>query len=212
MSAFHEIQFPVPISFRSIGGPERRTEIITLESGHEERNTPWKHARRRYDAGIGIRSLADIESVVCFFEARSGRLHGFRWKDPLDYQSSAAGTPPAATDQLLGLGGGVQSVFQLSKIYEPGANEYIREITKPVTGSLQLAVAGNQKAEGTDFTVDNQTGHITFLPGAEPGAGLAVTAGFAFDVPVRFDTDYLAISIEAFQSGSIGSIPILEIR
>ncbi|PHR60841.1 MAG: glycoside hydrolase family 24 [Robiginitomaculum sp.] len=212
MSAFHEIQFPISISFRSVGGPERRTEIVTLESGYEERNTPWKHARRRYDAAIGIRSLVDIESVVSFFEARSGRLHGFRWKDPVDHQSSAVGTPPSATDQLLGLGDGVQTVFQLSKIYEPGTNKYIRIITKPVTGSLQMAVAGSIKAEGTDFSIDNQTGQITFLAGSEPGAGLAVTAGFQFDVPVRFDTDYLAISVEAFQSGSIGSIPIMEIR
>lgn len=55
--AFHEIRFPADLSFGSLGGPERRTDIVTLSSGFEERNTPWSHSRRRYDAGAGMMSL-----------------------------------------------------------------------------------------------------------------------------------------------------------
>lgn len=85
--SFHEVRFPASLSFGSIGGPERRTDIVTLANGFEERNTPWAHARRRYDAGFGLRSLDDIEALISFFEARQGQLIGFRWKDWSDYKS-----------------------------------------------------------------------------------------------------------------------------
>jgi uncharacterized protein (TIGR02217 family) len=212
MSAFHNIRFPVSVSFRSLGGPERRTEIVGLESGHEERNSPWKHGRRRYDAGIGVRSLHDIEQVQAFFEARSGRLYGFRWKDPLDYTSAPLKTSISASDQLLGTGDGTQSVFALRKTYEAGEHAYLRPITKPVAGTVLLAVGGQNRVEGVEYTLDDTSGEISFLPGHIPAAGEAVTAGFEFDVPVRFDTDYLAISLESFEAGAIASIPIVEIR
>jgi len=212
MSAFHEIRFPVSVSFRSTGGPERRTEVIELASGYEERNTPWQHARRRYDAGLGVRSLADIESVLAFYEARMGRLHGFRWKDFIDSRSCAAADTISASDQMLGDGDGSKSVFQISKTYETGSYAYRRIITKPVENSLQIAVAGVPVIEGTDYSVNYTLGEITFVPGSIPGVGQAVTAGFEFDVPVRFDTDLLSISLETFQSGAILSIPVVEVR
>lgn len=212
MSVFHEIRFPVAVSFRSTGGPERRTEVIELASGYEERNTPWQHARRRYDAGLGVRSLADIESVLAFYEARMGRLHGFRWKDFIDFRSCGAVDTISAFDQTLGDGDGAKSVFQLSKTYETGSYAYQRRITKPVENSLQIAVAGVPVIEGTDYSVDYDLGAVTFVAGSIPGVGQAVTAGFEFDVPVRFDTDILSISLETFQSGAILSIPVVEVR
>jgi len=212
MNVFHEIRFPVSVSFRSSGGPMRRTEIVTLESGHEERNSPWQHARRRYDAGIGVRSLVDIEKVLAFFEARMGQLHGFRWKDAADFRSNTVGSDISSTDQLLGIGDGVTTVFQLSKAYEVGAHAYVRPISKPVTSSVQVAVAGVEQSIGIAFLINSTTGIITFLSGHEPAFGQDVTAGFKFDVPVRFDTDHLAISLETFSSGAISSIPIVEIR
>ena len=90
---FHEVRFPATLSFGSVGGPERRTEIVTLANGFEERNTPWAHSRRRYDAGLGLRSLDDVEALIAFFEARRGQLYGFRWKDWADYKSCAASKP-----------------------------------------------------------------------------------------------------------------------
>jgi len=212
MSIFHEIRFPVAVSFRSSGGPERRTEIVELASGFEERNTPWKHARRRYDAGVGVRSMDDIEQVLAFFEARAGRLHGFRWKDFADFRSASASSVITPLDQEIGVGDGVQAVFAIQKTYESGSFAYQRPITKLVENSTQIAVAGTIKSEGTDFSIDINTGTITFLTGAIPAAGEVVTAGYEFDVPVRFDTDALVISLETFNSGAIGSIPIVEVR
>ena len=82
--SFHDVRFPTSVSFGALGGPRRRTDIVTLSNGFEERNTPWAHARRRYDAGLGMRSLADIEAVIAFFAARQGQLFGFRWRDWTD--------------------------------------------------------------------------------------------------------------------------------
>ncbi len=212
MSAFHDVQFPLSVSFSSSGGPERRTEIVTLESGHEERNTPWQHARRRYDAGIGIRSLVDIEQVLAFFEARAGRLHGFRWKDFTDCRSASGQEPIAATDQDLGIGDGIRAGFQLSKTYGTMAYSYTRPIAKPIVDTVVIAVDGSVKTQNTHFSINADTGEITFLSGYEPLPGQMVSAGFQFDVPVRFDTDYLAISVESFSAGAITSIPIVEIR
>lgn len=208
--SFHEIRFPASLSFGALGGPERRTEIVTLASGHEERNTPWAHARRRYDAGLGLRSLDDIEVLIAFFEARQGQLIGFRWKDWSDYQSCKPSCSPAADDQLLGQGDEITSVFQLVKSYRSGTASYRRPITKPVAGSVSVTVGGVNMVEGTDFTLDDTTGLVAFTQ--PPGAGAEVRAGFAFDVPVRFDTDRIMTSVASFQAGEVPDVPIVEVR
>src|SRR6056297_3439801 len=112
---FHEIRFPANLSFGSIGGPERHTDVVTLANGFEERNTPWRHSRRRYDAGAAMRSLEDIEALIAFFEARRGQVHGFRWKDWADYKSCGAGAAPGDGDQVIATGDDVTAVFQLIK-------------------------------------------------------------------------------------------------
>jgi uncharacterized protein (TIGR02217 family) len=211
MTPFHEVRFPVEIAIRSSGGPERRTDIVTLGSGREERNARWAHARRRYDAGLGVRSLPALSAVVAFFEERRGRLHGFRFRDRLDFRSSSAGAPPAAADQALGVGTGTKAAFQLVKTYGAAFSPYARTIAKPVAGSVLVAVDGAAKTAGVDFTVDHAAGVVTFLPGKIPPAGKAVTAGFEFDVPVRFDTDRLEVNLASFEAGEAPSIPLIEI-
>ena len=208
--SFHDIRFPVALSFGSVGGPERRTEIVTLANGFEERNSPWAHSRRRYDAGLGLRSLDDVEATVAFFEARAGQLHGFRWKDWGDFKSCAPSAGVSATDQHLGTGDGVTTLFALRKGYGSGAETYWRPIAKPVAGSVRVAVDGVAQVEGVDFTVDTGTGQVSFA--APPGAGDAVTAGFEFDVPVRFDTDRIAVSVASFNAGEVPSVPVVEVR
>jgi uncharacterized protein (TIGR02217 family) len=208
--AFHEIRFPLEIAFGASGGPERRTEIVTLGSGREERNSPWALSRRRYNAGMGIRKLDDIHALIAFFEARHGRLHGFRWHDRADWKSAAPSAAVSALDQALGQGDGERTSFQLVKTYASGGASYTREIAKPVAGSVRIAVAGTPAAEGEDFAADHTTGLVTFFTAPAPEA--AVTAGFEFDVPVRFDTDFLDINLAAFEAGSVPDIPVIEIR
>jgi uncharacterized protein (TIGR02217 family) len=208
--AFHEVRFPASLSFGSVGGPERRTDIITLANGFEERNTPWAHSRRRYDAGFGLRSLDDVEALIAFFEARQGQLIGFRWKDWSDYKSCAPSDEVDALDQLIAVGDEVTDQFQLTKTYRSGRTTYSRPISKPVEGTIRVAVGGDVLRQSVDFEVDFETGTITFPH--PPDQGAEIRAGFEFDVPVRFDTEAIMTSISNFQAGEAPNVPILEIR
>jgi len=211
MTAFHEILFPLDIALKSAGGPERRTEIVSFGSGREARNARWAQSRRRYDAGYGVHTLEALQAVVAFFEERRGQLYGFRWRDRLDHVSAIAGSVVSPLDQGIGTGDGVTASFQLLKTYGGGFAPYQRVIAKPVAGSVRVAVAGVELAAGA-FSCDAGSGLVNFAAGHIPGPGRAVTAGFSFDVPVRFDTDYLEVDLSAFAAGAIPKIPLVEIR
>jgi len=114
---FHDVRFPANLSFGALGGPERRTEIVTLANGFEERNSPWSQSRRRFDAGLGMRSLDDLAAAVAFFEARQGQLYGFRWKDWTDFKSCAPSQVPTAFDQKIAIGDDEATEFGLVKNY-----------------------------------------------------------------------------------------------
>jgi len=203
--AFHEVTLPARLAFGSTGGVERRTEVGTLGSGFERRSTPWAQGRRRYLIGANLRSLDDMAALTEFFEARRGRLYGFRFRDFADFKSCAPGAAVTATDQALGTGDGVATVFQLGKAY----GDQVRPITKPVSGSVRVAVGGAELA-GADFTVEATTGRVTLAVPPEPGA--AVTAGFVFDTPVRFDADRIEVTLETFGAGRMAAVPLIEIR
>jgi uncharacterized protein (TIGR02217 family) len=212
MTSFHDVRFPTGISRRASGGPERRTDVVALASGHEERNSRWAHSRRRYNAGYGVRTLDELHAVISFFEQRRGRLHGFRWKDHADFKSCPPQSTVEPSDQLIGTGDGVTEAYQLIKSYGEGETAYLRPITKPASGSVRVAVDGEEKSVGVDFTVNEQSGLVSFLPGAIPGPAQPVTAGFEFDVPVRFDSDLLTINLDAFAAGQIPDIALVEVR
>lgn len=205
--AFHEIRFPTAISFHSSGGPERKTEIVALGSGYEERNAVWANSRRKYDVGYGVKTLDDLYTVIAFFEARMARLYGFRLKDFSDYKSCTPNGDITPFDQTIGTGDGVTAAFQLSKMYVSGTASWQRIVKKPVSGSSRVALNGAEQLSG--FSVDTTTGIVSFT--SPPGAGVSVTAGFEFDTPVRFDTDVLSINLANFSAGEIPSIPIVEI-
>lgn len=207
---FHEVRFPANLSFGSLGGPERRTEVVTLANGHEERNSPWAHSRRRYDAGLSLRSLDDIETLVAFFEARRGRLYGFRWRDWADYKSCPASRAPDYRDQVIGIGDGVARVWQLAKVYASGGNDYVRPIRKPVAGTVTLGIQREPLQESLHWVMDAATGLVTFE--VAPEAGVEITAGYEFDVPVRFDTDQIRTSVASFKAGDVPTVPVIEVR
>ena len=209
--AFHDIRFPLAVAFGSSGGPERRTEIVALASGHEERNARWAFSRRRFNAGTGIRSIADIHTLIGFFEERRGQLHGFRWRDRSDWKSGPPDAAPLPGDQTIGAGDGVATEFQLIKTYGGAFAPFQRVIAKPVAGTVRIALDGFEQSEGSQFIVDAATGMVSFLVGSIPAAGTVITAGFEFDVPVRFDSDRLEINLAAFDAGDVPSIPIVEL-
>lgn len=202
--AFHAVRFPLDVALGARGGPERKTDVVTLASGREQRNGRWQHSRRRYNAGYGVKSRADMAAVLAFFEERRGRLHGFLWRDGLDY--SSGGAVPGALDQAIGVGDGTTTAFQLTKRYGASFDPYLRPITRPVAGSVKVAVAGVELMSG--WAVDVATGVVTFT--SAPATGAAVTAGFLFDVPVRFDTDRLDVELTSFDGAEVPAIPLVE--
>lgn len=207
--AFHEISFPLRLALSTQGGPELLTDIVSLTNGREARNRRFRHARRRYDVGSTLRSVGDLYAVLAFFEARGGRLHGFRFRDPVDFSSAGWGSSVSPLDQLIGRGDGQTASFRLIKAYGDQAAVEERPIAKPVGASVRVALDGVEQTAG--FVVDQGAGVVTFLPGHVPGAGVEIRAGFEFDVPVRFDTERIEIDLEAFRAGRIPSIPLIEV-
>ena len=212
LESFHDVRFPLAVSFGATGGPERRNEIVSLTSGREKRNARLSQSRHRYDAGTGVRSIADLHDVLVFFEARRGSLHAFRFRDPFDMKSCRPEAQVSAQDQILGVGGGATTRYRLVKTYGDGEDAYQRLIGKPVVATLQVAVDGTELSSPDDFSFDELTGEIVFEAGAMPGEGATITAGYEFDVPVRFDIEQLSMSLTSFKAGQIPTIPLIEVQ
>src|SRR5690606_33954416 len=172
--AFHDVRFPDNISRGARGGPDRRTQIDELASCDEERSARWANSRRRYGVAYGIRRADALAAVVAFFEARNGRLHGFRFKDWGDHKSCLPSQAPAASDQQIGTGDGATTAFQLVKRYASGAQSWTRAIAKPMADTVRIALGGVEQLSG--WSVDTTTGVVSFS--AAPGTGVAITAGF----------------------------------
>jgi uncharacterized protein (TIGR02217 family) len=197
--SFHNTRFPLDVALGARGGPERATDIVTLASGREERNSRWAHSRRRYNAGYGVKSCADMQAVLAFFEERRGRFHSLLWRDALDHSSNG--------QQPLGIGDGTTMAFQLVKKYGADFDPYLRPITKPVAGSVTVFVDGTPTVA---FTLGAATGLVTFA--VAPALDAALTASFEFDVPVRFDIDRLNIELSSFDAADAPAIPLIEVR
>lgn len=212
---FHEVQFPTNLSYRSSGGPGWSTEIIEMDSGAEERVSRWVYPRHQWNAAYAIRTPEDLALLKAFYVARRGPAFGFRFKDWFDHTSSVEGIkiatyPTTHNDQPIGIGDASETDFQLIKRYTSGGINRDIKITKPVTGSVKIGLAGVDQSSG--WSVNTITGVITFT--SPPGSSVAVTAGYEFDKPVRFgrEIDVLLEAIyENFGSGSVPDIPLIEL-
>ena len=208
--SFHEVSFPLRLALGATGGPMRRTDIVNLSNGRENRNQRWRNARRRYEVGSAIKTLDDLYTVLEFCEARRGQLYGFRFRDPLDYRSGKPSEPITATDVELGLGSGEEAEFQLIKYYGDAESRFRRVIEKPRENSVLVAVDGTL-ADSETYTLDETKGVIRFTEGHIPDNGAVVTAGFEFDVPVRFDVAQIEINLSHFQAGQVPHVALVEI-
>lgn len=218
MSAFLETpRFPEDISYGSQGGPSYNTTIATQAAGHEKRNINWSLARYNYNVAYGIKDQADLESLLTFFHSVAGRAYGFRFKDHHDYKSGLLSASITDTDQVCRntvddslTGDGSTTTFQLVKTYTQGANSRQRDIKKPVSGTVVVAIDGTpQTASPLGWSVDTATGVITFS--TAPTNGQVVTAGFEFDVPCRFESDQIAARWDDYQLMS-ADVGLIEIR
>lgn len=201
MQAFDDVLFPFALGREAEVAPELSTAVVSSAGGQEVRNADWAEARTHYDVGPGVRSEADIAALLGFFRARMGPARGFRLRDPFDSASREEGAP-TPFDQAIGVGDGTATRFRLVKHY----GEVARRITRPVAGSVRVGVGG---AETSGFTLE--PGGWVALDAA-PAAGAMVTAGFRFDVPVRFAEDRLTVSRSTFLAGAAASVPLIEVR
>lgn len=195
MTDFHDVRFPLHLAFGTRGGPVRAIDILQMANGTELRNARGRHSRRQYNAVAGLKSREQAADLIQFFESRNGPLHGFRFRDPLDYEA----------DETLGLGDGQRTEFPLVKHYGTAPHIYTRRITKPVQGSVRVSLEGVE----TPVSIDHQRGLIQFQ--SAPDSGTIITATFEFDVPVRFASDALDIVLDDFGAAQIQDIPLIEI-
>ena len=196
---FHEVQFPTDIAYGAQGGPQYSTSVVITASGYEQRNSLWAVSRMAWNVATGLKLQAQLDTLIAFFRARKGRAYGFRFKDWSDYQ---------ATGQAIGTGDGTTHTFQLVKNYVSGPGSETRTIQKPVAGTVVVYLAGVMQSSG--WSVDTTTGIVSFV--TAPGTGVAITADFQFDVPVRFDTDSMAMTMEQVNLSDWQNLPIIEVR
>ena len=198
--AFVEVAFPSDIAYGSSGGPEYSTDIVITHGGYEQRNINWAQSRAKYNVAHGIKTQAQLDTLIAFFRARKGRANGFRFKDWSDYR---------ATAQAIGTGNGSNKIFQLVKAYTSGGITETRTITKPVSGTVTVYKNSVLQASGA-YSIDTITGKITFV--TAPANAAIITADFEFDVPVRFDTDRLSATLDSYGVNSWNDIPLVEVR
>lgn len=217
--AVHEVRLPEQIEVGAVGGAAFRTLVFTSDTGHEQRDIKWSRTRGQWDISYGILPMdtgaADtaIHDIIDFFHAREGKAHAFRFKDWTDYEIGVPSNPgPSSNHQTIGVGDNSNVTFQIFKRYTSGGINYDKPIYKLVSGTYFVYVDDVLQTEGggNDYTIDVDTGIITF--NSAPTGGQIVAVATEFDFLVRFDTDHLAVSVAQFNAGSIPAIPIVELR
>jgi uncharacterized protein (TIGR02217 family) len=211
---FHEVQFPVGVSQGAVGGMRFSTTVMPLSSGFESRNINWKSSRGEWDVSFGLQTQEQVEELVDFFSARRGKAYGFRFKDWTDYRAPRWRNTPGDMGgiPILFTTTGAQLTFQLTKIYGDVGGTYTRVLAKPVMGSVRLLNDGLPMIESVDFTTDYTTGIVTLSDTIALVEGHNIAGAFEFDVPARFDTDDMKISITSTEIMAWPSIPVVEIR
>lgn len=188
------VRLPDDVEAGARGGPSFNTSVITLGSGRENRGREWQVARHSWDIGYGIDTPSSFQAVIDFFYACGGRARSFLFKDWADYKGTLE-TVAAVVSQ--------PTKRQLVKTYTNGIVSYVRVVDHPVAGTL-LVYVDNMLTVA--YTIVG--GLITFT-GGDPGDDVKAT--FEFDIPVRFDTDQLSLTMENIKSMQIPSIAILEV-
>lgn len=145
--SFDEVQFPTSISLGAESISRRNVDVIKRGSGYEVRNERWRRSLRSYDISLGIRDIEDVQDVIDFWEARGGRARGFRFKDWADYEAVSQKLSPDGSPTV-----------QLIKTYSSSNQSFIRDIKKPVSGTLSFERGGSNY---DPTNVDTTTGIVT---------------------------------------------------
>ena len=223
--------FPYNISYDSISAATFASDVIVVDSGASTRISRWDQPLLEFDVGFAVRTMEQLHTLIGFFRAMRGRQYGFLFYDPLDHTSSTAvaveareAPPPQFTDQVIGEGNGSIFQFQLIKTYSGPAGTVTssRPICKPIQGGyfidqarplaypVTIGVNGVQVLSG--WSVDYDTGIVTFSGSGTTGPVGTITAGFEFFVPVAFNTDRLPISLQYYGVGEATEVKLIELR
>lgn len=200
-------RFPDIVAELLIGGEEFRTDVATTGL-KERRNSLWPRPRRRWRPGQGLQTVAQARATAAFMRLTMGRANGFRLRAPFDYLATLA-------DGVLGTGvsTGV-AAYQLGIDY---GYSLVVPVYKPVAGTVQVYVNGALVAAGGgagQYTLNAATGRVTFNAPV-PAAGATLRWLGEYDVPVRFDMDWLQIGhaggLLDWQGASLLELPDSEV-
>lgn len=286
-----DVIFPITISYGSMSSYMWDVDIVETDSGTENRNGKWAHTRANYNAVYGVRTTEDMVDLIKTWHVVRGALYGLNYVDPLDNNSTDTPSTPDAigsnnsitnTDQNFGSGDGVETDFQITKTYTIYGETYTRNIYKPLSSTVLMAIDGiaepeytlgstgvvtfddltftitniNKAAQAvltvseattlltvgqsiyvsgvsgmteindarytvtakTGFTITldvNSTGFTTYSSGGTaktlPQTGEAVTGGYEFYVPVRFNQKSLSTRFDDYEAHST-DVELVEIR
>lgn len=213
MTSILNVRLPEEIEQGSQGGPQFNTTVLQLAGGGEKRNIEWQYPRVQWDISYGVTSPELLNEVKDLFYVCFGKGYGFRFKDWSDY---LIGTKWSGAPQSIAVGTGAATVFQIIKKYTvtdvDGVTTYTatRKISRPVSGTLKVYVDGVLKTETADYTVNYNTGQITFL--SAPANTKVISVDLEFDIPTRFDTDILKLNLIWVGAGSVPPINVIELR
>ena len=185
--SFHDIRLPEAVEVGATGGPGWSTQIVTTAGGAERRNANWSQARRSYNLASGLRTRADMATLLAFWQPR----------------------------QAIGTTNGSTASFQITKRYSSSGVNHDRIITRPVSGTVRCWQNGVERSLGggaTQFAVNLATGVITLGATLAATTGQAVEVSCEFDVPVRFDMDDMELELRTYAAQRWGNIRLIEIR
>lgn len=196
MTTFSNLRLPDELSYGSQGGVQFSTEVMQTHSGAEYRAPKWEYPVSKYNVAPAISTPTHVKELHAFFRIHKGRAIGFRFKDFMDYSQK---------NQIIGSGDGKTRTFELFKTYWHGTTQIKRRIYKPVRDTVYAYINKRRVAAEVDYDIGTIT--LSRIPNKDS----IVSASFEFDIPVRFDTDFLEITADISKIGAF-DIPVIEIK
>ena len=197
---FYNIELDICPAYGWVGGPQGDTRIRRLNNRHERRNANGDDVCHVFTLPFANITNADyLAYLKAAHMAMWAQLHSFLVKDWSDYR---------ATNESLGAAPAGTAAVQLTRSYHFGPVTRVREITKPIASGLVVRQNGSVKAGA----VDPLTGQ--FVPTTAWTEGAALTWSGEFRVPVRFNSDFLPMSIDSMSQGQHvmnGSVDLIEV-
>jgi uncharacterized protein (TIGR02217 family) len=216
---FLDIYMPDEVpGYPCVSAPRTKTSIQVTAGGNERRNQEWEHPLHTFILPEAIARQGNvINDLKKHWLITAGPYYSFPWRDPLDKASidhvpnePDADIVIAMTDQAIATADGIADSFQLIKTYSRGGQDYQRTIHLPVLSTVLVAVNGVLES-ASNYTVSRPGGVIQF--NTPPNGADVITAGFLFDVEVRFESDDAFEGIvRTWQAAGFSDITLVEVR